>query len=282
MCNCKGNCSCDSGSSEKQLNSLQAQVAELSDALTKINESVLPFIDGHPILLIQNTDDIAQFDLTGGAGFNTWKNWAVCNGTTHYSSKDKANILTPNFTDRFIVQAGGSYAVDDIGGLDSVALTDAQNGTHTHNVVDLGHTHNIVDPGHTHQLVDNGHDHSAVSTPHSHTLTIDAVGDHQHGTGFTIIGDNNTGTNFNALNDGLSGSSTGPAGAHTHSGMANPASVASTIGTSFTGINMDPAFVGITETEIAPSAITIQDRGLGDPHENRPPYYAAIYVMKID
>jgi hypothetical protein len=59
--------------------------------------------------------------------------WYLCDGSNG----------TPNLTDRFIIGAGNSYAVNGTGGVSSVTLTTNNMPAHTH-------TATVTDPGHTH------------------------------------------------------------------------------------------------------------------------------------
>lgn len=57
--------------------------------------------------------------------------WALCDGTNG----------TPDLRDRFIIGAGGTHAVGDVGGSASVTLTVAEMPAHNHPVNDPGHFH---------------------------------------------------------------------------------------------------------------------------------------------
>jgi microcystin-dependent protein len=61
--------------------------------------------------------------------------WYLCDGSNG----------TPNLTDRFIIGAGSTYAVNGTGGATSVTLVTANMPAHTH-------TATVTDPGHTHTL----------------------------------------------------------------------------------------------------------------------------------
>lgn len=140
--------------------------------------------------------------------------WAVCDGGNG----------TPDLRNRFVVGAGagGSYAVGDVGGANSVTLTTAQIPAHTHSVSLSGTT--------------------SSSGSHSHTYTdpnfpSGGTTSYQNGPqGYTWRAENiDTGT-------------TSTAGSHTHT-----VTVSGTTGST-------PA---------------------GGSHENRPPYYALCYIMKV-
>jgi hypothetical protein len=62
--------------------------------------------------------------------------WYLCDGSNG----------TPNLTDRFIIGAGSSYAVNGVGGVASVTLTTNNMPAHTHTA-----TSTVTDPGHSHQ-----------------------------------------------------------------------------------------------------------------------------------
>ena len=59
--------------------------------------------------------------------------WYLCDGSNG----------TPNLTDRFIIGAGSTYAVNGTGGVSSVTLVTGNMPAHTH-------TATVTDPGHTH------------------------------------------------------------------------------------------------------------------------------------
>jgi len=61
--------------------------------------------------------------------------WYLCDGSNG----------TPNLTDRFIIGAGSTYAVNGTGGVSSVTLTTNNLPAHTH-------TATVTDPGHFHSL----------------------------------------------------------------------------------------------------------------------------------
>lgn len=71
--------------------------------------------------------------------------WYLCDG----------NNGTPNLTDRFVVGAGGSYAVGNTGGSSSVTLTTSQLPSHTHTFSDSGNTGNDGGHGHNLRVADN-------------------------------------------------------------------------------------------------------------------------------
>lgn len=73
--------------------------------------------------------------LWSGSTANIPAGWFLCNGQNG----------TPNLVDKFIVCAGGAYAVNATGG-----SADAIVVNHTHTLSDPGHSHGVNDPGHNH------------------------------------------------------------------------------------------------------------------------------------
>jgi len=290
-----GNSCCE----ESKLIELENKIAELQDSVDTLTNAVKVFMCGNPILLITKENDINQFD-DNGLGFGCWDGWAICDGKTHINPFTKKPFATDNFTDRFIVQAKGQYEVGDTGGLDEVILTVSQLATHNHGVTDPGHTHNISDPGHLHAIDDAGHVHQAVADPHHHEATL-AMGPHAHGyvdqyqddatIGFITAGPLGT---VGYLNSSTPGEVTIASASETHenlvtdngnggsaTGYTDNATQQITIDNAATGIEIVNALTGITQTESSNSSIIVNNEGDNEAHENRPPYFAAIYVVKM-
>lgn len=274
-CQNKGcsNCSSEGGETAQ----LQNQVAELQDAINELSQAAKFLLCGHPVIFIEDKDDVDSFDTGTGKGTSCWEGWAICDGKTHLSSKGK-KIVTPNLTERFIVGAGGQYAVGDTGGLEKVALSIAELPAHDHVLNDPTHAHILDDPQHDHGVTDPGHTHGAGS--HTHTFETSTDGAHNHevgvdnqGTGQRSGGDTDTAVS------GVSTYTTTTAGNHSHSGTTDPAS-AGTSDEAFTGIDINPAATGISMREAA-TGITMDDTGSNEEHENRPPYFAGLFVKKI-
>jgi microcystin-dependent protein len=171
--------------------------------------------------------------------------WQFCDGTNG----------TPDLRDRFVVGAGGAYAVDAIGGQASVALSvdnmPAHNhtggtsgvGDHTHGAwTDAqgyhGHSAGTYDAGnHNHQILKGNSDTGAGGTvnsdnQHNSDGWTEYAGNHSHGV--WIAGDGSHGHNI-----GMNG-----AGAHSHS-------------------------------------FTTNNTGGSTAHENRPPYWAKAFIMRV-
>jgi microcystin-dependent protein len=117
--------------------------------------------------------------------------WYLCDGSNG----------TPNLTDRFIIGAGSSYAVNGTGGISSVTLTTGNMPAHTH-------TATVTDPGHTHVLspsvqglVFNGGPNGWQGTPTGSTYTYSPSATNSATTGISVSNaSNGSGTSFSVLN----------------------------------------------------------------------------------
>jgi len=143
--------------------------------------------------------------------------WSLCDGTNG----------TPDLRDRFVVGAGGSYAVDATGGADSVTLTESEIPSHSHSMNSAG--------------------------DHSHSGSTSTDGSHRHTYGRITNGSDGSGEQVGGGSDDGS-FPTSFAGAHNHSFTTNT-----------TGSHTH----------------TITNTGGDGSHENRPPYLALAYIMKL-
>lgn len=267
---------------------LNNKVLELEAILDEINERT-KFLDcGHPIMMLENDDDIASFDVEGdGLGTDCWEGWGVCNGNTYTTSANKS-LISPNMLDKFPVGAGETYSVGDTGGAAEVVLTLQQMPVHSHIVTDPGHSHDIQDPGHTHGASSASHTHTFTGDAHSHTTGSN--GDHTHSKTFKVEVnaniDNTGGSSSYMVNDTGSADNTetmtigdSASGAHTHT-VSNTTATGAIGGTAAT-VTVTEAFIGIGETEVEETGITLGNSGEGEAHNNLPPYYAVLFVIKI-
>lgn len=235
---------------------LQAKLAELNDVLNLIDKRTKYLSCGHPELLITHADDIDSFDFVTGKGSDCWDGWALCIGKTFYSAAKKKNIITPNFIDRFVVMAGGKYAVNDTGGTDSVILGLTEIPVHSHGIVDTGHTHGVTDTGHTHGVTDAGHTH----TQNAHSHVYNDLAANQAGAYLST-----TPSAYQAVNTDLLRTSQ----AATATNQSNITGIS---------INSDPANISVDANE---TGIQVGNSGGGKAHENRPMFYAGVWVMYI-
>jgi microcystin-dependent protein len=223
--------------------------------------------------------------------------WALCDGTGG----------APDLRDRFVVGAGSTYAVGATGGANTVTLDTTQIPSHTHTgsgstaATDLAHTHTgsgtsgSTDLAHTHtgsgNTGDNNVDHIHGGTTstigdHAHTIsnvlrdtftfqelydvsapggsrfttdltTSNAAGAHSH----TITTGGQSATHIHAFSFTTAGASTSMAHTHTFSFTTAGASISMSHGHTF--------------------SFTSDATGGGLAHENRPPYYALAFIIKI-
>lgn len=69
--------------------------------------------------------------------------WALCDGVEQ-TLADGSKVTPPNLKDKFVVGAGGIYALGANGGAASHVLTVAEMPMHSHGVNDPGHAHSIT------------------------------------------------------------------------------------------------------------------------------------------
>jgi microcystin-dependent protein len=96
--------------------------------------------------------------MWSGAGVSLPSNWKLCDGSVYGS------ITTPDLRGRFVLGSGQGSGltnrnVGNTGGEETVALTEAQMPSHSHDVSAStdsqgSHTHSatVTDPGHSHQI----------------------------------------------------------------------------------------------------------------------------------
>jgi microcystin-dependent protein len=220
--------------------------------------------------------------------------WALCDGTSG----------TPNLRDRFVVGAGTTYAVNDTGGANTVTLDTTQIPSHTHTgttaATDLAHTHTGSGTSGSTNLA---HTHTGSGTTennnvgHTHTGTTDTAGTHAHNLIYPA-------TNSGGLDKAVTGdqdfwsdpttatfSPTASAGAHSHSFTTGGQSANHVHTFSFTtaGASVSMAHTHSFSFTTAGASISMSHThsftsnatGGGASHENRPPYYALAYIMKV-
>lgn len=222
--------------------------------------------------------------------------WALCNGANG----------TPDLQNRFVVGAGAAYAVNATGGSATTTLSAANLPSHTHSISVSGST-TAADASHSHSLsgstanADANHSHTFSATSagqsnnHTHPIssaTTNSAGAHTH----TVL----SGTANNA--QGVSGTTdigsaafntTSSAGAHSHTVSGNTDGVSadhthSVSGTTSTsGASHSHALSGTTAAASASHSHTYSftgtsgATGTGEAIDNRPPYYALAYIMKL-
>ena len=168
--------------------------------------------------------------------------WAICNGQNG----------TPDLRDRFIVGAGSAYAINNTGGANSVTLTESQIPSHNHSFSgSSSHSHTVNN--HTHSFSGSG------SSSHSHSFKGVNHNDHNDTERNATVMRNDSNTMYTA---------TSPSGVQS-----------ATVSISISG-NTGGSTPGTNSQTVSISGNT-GNKGGGSSHENRPPYYALMFIMKL-
>ena len=168
--------------------------------------------------------------------------WAICNGQNG----------TPDLRDRFIVGAGSAYSVDDTGGNDQQTLSLNQIPSHNHSFSgSSSHSHTVNN--HTHSFSGSG------SSSHSHSFQGVNANDHNDTERNATVMRNDSNTMYTA---------------------SSPSGVQSaTVSISISGTTggSSPS----TNSQTVSISGNTGNKGGGSAHENRPPYYALMFIMKL-
>jgi len=119
--------------------------------------------------------------------------WYLCDGSNG----------TPNLTDRFIIGAGSTYAVNGTGGVSSVTLTTSNMPAHTHaaTVTDPGHSHTLSISGGSSITGLGGSGASGWQGTNTGVTYVSTSGTNSSTTGVTVANaSNGSGTSFSILN----------------------------------------------------------------------------------
>ena len=180
---------------------------------------------------------------SGTTGTSLPSNWKLCDGSTYNS------IKTPDLRGRFVLSSGqGSggltnRTVDASGGVETVALTEAQMPKHKHGV---GATTTTTDGTHTHGITEpNG------GQGHQHSLSDKSA-------------------------PGASSDGNPPPGYWQGSFRAGYVLPVSSLFAT-TGITVDSTNSGHGHT----ITVTESDKGSNAAHENMPPFYVLAFIMRI-
>lgn len=214
--------------------------------------------------------------------------WHLCDGSSG----------TPDLRDRFIVGAGDTYKVKDTGGEATHTLTTNEMPSHNHGFTGTSHSHTgslsnatAASAGsHTHSMSENLT--AASNGSHTHTISGGSSGGYvniQNSTGGnprdtkeTSLDVNNCMIESNTERYcgklpvyGSSGSSSAisSGGAHTHS-------ISGTITAANSGAHTHSVSGKVTVNS-ATAGGTVGNTGGGQAHENRPPYFALCFIMKL-
>ena len=264
-----------------------AQVTGLTNALNgKANSS-----HTHTVSQITDMPDLTNAIPSGiicmwsGESTAIPSGWHLCDG----------DAGTPDLRDRFIVGAGSTYKVKDTGGEATHKLTTNEMPSHNHGFTGTSHSHTgslssatAASAGnHTHTMSENLTAASAGS--HTHTISGGSSGGHiniQSGNNdrntdeqSLYTGHNNTiesgkyATRLNVYGSSGGSSSISSSGAHTHS-------ISGTITAASAGAHTHNVS-GTVTVNSATAGGTVGSTGGGQAHENRPPYFALCFIMKL-
>jgi microcystin-dependent protein len=175
--------------------------------------------------------------------------WALCNGSSG----------TPDLRDRFVVGAGSTYTPGNTGGAATVALATAELPSHSHSATTITVS---TDSGHAHGAGTYGTDFASLTGAVSFRRKDGTAAVVTGGSGVLTVSEF-AGPSLARVADG-GGSSSGD-------NLNINASHAHTLsGASATAGSHNHTLTGNTGTA-----------GSGTAHENRPPYYALAYIMKL-
>ena len=180
--------------------------------------------------------------------------WAICNGQNG----------TPDLRDRFIVGTGSSYNLGNTGGANSVTLTATQMPNHAHAFSgSASHSHTI-----------NNHTHSfSGSNSHRHGYAFGTAQGTPIGNNYNSSGITNVTDRGGITEQQQSGSPQYP-NHHGYTAETGQTTI------SISGNTGNPSNTGTNTQTVTISGNTNQQGG-GASHENRPPYYALMFIMKL-
>lgn len=237
---------------------------ETSASLVKMTDGT----DVESILTNMTSIPSGLITMWSGASTAIPSGWLLCNGENG----------TPDLRNRFIVGAGDEYEVGATGGEKTHTLTTEEMPSHTHTFTGKAHTHTFTGTAHKHTATFTG-------TAHTHTATLSngtaaSAGDHTHGISDVAvkgvqIGTQTAGNRYSA--EGGSSATTDSAGAHTHTVTATVTNTNTTAGGTVTVANTTAGGTNANATQGGTNSNT----GGGTAHENRPPYYALCFIMKL-
>lgn len=165
--------------------------------------------------------------LWSGATSAIPSGWALCNGQTVSKLDGSGSITTPDLTNKFVVCAGTSYAVNATGGAASntptITLTNQAVTLTTNQIPSHNHSPTVSDPGHIHTITDNGHQHTYTSPTQAAVLYGTVATNVYSSASFgTNTSNQTTGISINSHATGITvtESSVGGDGSHIHNNTA--------------------------------------------------------------
>lgn len=198
-------------------------------------------------LLEEEKNNVGFVSLFYGALQDIPAGWVVCDGQNG----------TPDMRGRVPVGAGGQYALGATGGADSVTLTTAQLPPHSHG--------GKAKSGGLH-----GHSASSGNAgSHSHSVSTENAGEHRHG--YKSDNDSNAGGGSVSKSDNQFERTnyTEYAGLHNH-----------VVNISSAGLHNH--IISISQGGTHEHDLEITNTGSEEAHENRMPYLALHFIMKIE
>ena len=203
--------------------------------------------------------------------------WALCDGNLHKQGEDpipsgSSNAshiqsgfkLTPNLTDKFVLGASNNTnkKINDAGGEHNVTLSNNELPKHTHDGTTHLGDYGIGDGEHTHPGTLNFAYHYTNPQSHDHYITV--YNDDFNNGGGTHRGRGGLkGSPFDFEKTGIARDAVIANGAHTHM--------------IYTKNTLDNHHHPITAIGEAGGGTD----GGATPHENRPPFYCLVYIMKL-
>jgi len=225
--------------------------AEIDTEFNNISSSSTTKIDK---VSAAQTNNIAVFNATGAlqdsgkninevvpTGIITMWSGVIASIPTGWALCDGSNG-TPDLRNRFVVGAGDQYDRNDTGGANSVTLTESEMPSHNHSMDSAG--------------------------SHSHSISVDTT---------SLTG------SFQHRSDTNTPQSRGEIGVFTGQSANNPSGSAHSGGSSTARrVNFDGTHSHSASANSAGNHThTINNTGGDQAHENRPPYFALAYIMKL-
>jgi len=259
--------------------------AEIDNEFNSIASSITSKVDK---VAASTTDNLAALDANGNlkdsgfpgnatvpsGGIIMWSGlisaiptgWALCDG----------NNTTPDLRDRFIVGAGSTYSRNDTGGTNSVTLTENEMPSHNHSMNSAGsHSHSMDGAGaHSHSMNSAGeHDHGGNTEQDTASGSFSAVSNNGFSGANGVFSVDNQITDINNLQGGTTGfNSVSINYTHNHA--------ISSDGDHTHTINAVTDHTHNINNSGSHSH-TINNTGGDGSHENRPPYFALAFIMKL-
>ena len=212
--------------------------------------------------------------------------WALCDGAGG----------RPDLRNRFIVGAGTDYAIGNTGGFNTVTLNLTQIPSHQHSgsgatgFTDISHSHTVTVNSANVDHVHNVQGTTGVQNAnHGHSGATDTQGTHTHGLIVDADGGAGAGPYFKADGQAITTNFTNEAGAHNHNvstGIQN-ADHGHFFNVNSGGMNQNASHAHSTSVSTASQnhqhsfSFVTDFQGGGQAHENRPPYFALAYIMKV-